>query len=108
MEFKDINKFVDGEIKRLENYYDLKADEELTLAMALKIGEELGELFNEVLAHKGYQRKSKLDKLDKKEIEGEFADVVLTTFMLARRFNIDLGSALKDKIDKIQSRNYSD
>ena len=107
MEFKEINSFVDGEIKRLEKYYDLKDDEELTLAMALKIGEELGELFNEVLAHKGYQRKSKLDKVDKKEIEDEFADVILTTFILVRRFNIDLGSALKDKIGKIQGRNYN-
>jgi NTP pyrophosphatase (non-canonical NTP hydrolase) len=49
-----------------------------------------------------------LDKLDKKEIEGEFADVVLTTFMLARRFDIDIGSALKDKISKIQGRNYNE
>lgn len=106
MELKELNEFVDEEIKRLKEYYQLKGDEELTLAMAIKIGEELGELYNEVLAHKGYQRKDKLEKLDKKEIENEIADVIFTILILSRRFNINIESALKEKMNKIKNRVY--
>ena len=107
MKIEEINQFVDEEIKKLEKYYYLKEGEELTLAMALKIGEEVGELFNEVLAHKGFQRKDKLNKLDEKEIESELADVIFTTFILSRRFNIDISKAIKNKIDKIKQRDYN-
>ena len=108
MEIKEINQFVDQEIKRLEEYYHLKEGEELTLAMAMKIVEELGELFNEVLAHKGYQRKDKLNNLNEKEIEKEFADVIFTTIILSRRFNIDIEKALITKMNEIKNRNYKE
>jgi len=104
MEIKEINEFVDEEIDMLKEYYKLKNDEELTLAVTIKIGEELGELCNEVLAHKGYQRRDKLAKLDIEEIEEEIADVVFTTFILARRFNIDIEKAMENKMIKIRGR----
>ncbi len=106
MELKELNEFIDEEIKRLKEYYQLKEDEELTLAMAIKIGEELGELYNEVLAHKGYQRKDKLENLNKKEIENEIADVIFTILILSRRFNINIEEALKEKMNKIKNRSY--
>jgi NTP pyrophosphatase (non-canonical NTP hydrolase) len=106
MDIKEINQFIDKEIERLKKYYDSKNDEELTLAMAIKIGEELGELYNELLAHKGYQRKDKLEKLDKEEIGREIADVLFTTLIIARRLNIDVEKAIKDKMNKINARNY--
>lgn len=108
MKIEEINSFVDSEIKRLEEYYSLKGHEELTLAMTLKIGEEVGELFNEVLAHKGFQRKDKLKKLDKKEIESELADVLFTTFILSRRFNININDAITEKMNKIKKRIYNE
>jgi len=106
MELKELNKFIDEEIKKLKEYYQLKGDEELTLAMAIKIGEEFGELYNEVLAHKGYQRKDKLENLNENEIENEMADVILTTLILSGRFNINIEEALKEKMNKIKMREY--
>ncbi|GEM_PF-557510 len=108
MEINEINNFIDSEIKRLEEYYSLKGkgQEEIILAMALKIGEEVGELFNEVLAHKGFQRKDKLSKLNKKEIESEIADVIFTTFILSRKFNINIDDAINEKMAKIKKRIY--
>ncbi len=98
MEIKEINQFIETETKRLEEYYKLKGNEELTLAMTIKVIEEIGELFNEILAHKGYQSKEKLDALDKNEIEKEFSDVIITLLILANRFNVDIEKALKEKI----------
>ncbi len=106
MDLKEINAFIDSEIKRISEYYNTRDEEELTLAMTIKMGEEMGELYNEILAHKGFQRKDKLEKMDVKEIENEIADVVFTTFILARRFNIDIEKAINDKISKLKERKY--
>lgn len=107
MDIKEINDFIDWEVARLDEHYKDKDEKEILLANTIKIGEELGELYNEVLAHKGFQRKDKLDKMDVKEIEKEIADVILTTFILARRFNINIENALNTKIEKIKSRDYN-
>lgn len=108
MEIKDLSKFIDSEIKRLEDYYKDKDKDELTMAMGFKVVEEIGELFSELLAHKGYQRKEKLDKLNKEEIKKEFADVILTVLILAKRFDVDIESALKIKIEEIKKRAYKE
>ncbi|MEK6886016.1 MAG: MazG nucleotide pyrophosphohydrolase domain-containing protein [Nanoarchaeota archaeon] len=107
MEIKEINNFIDGEILRLEDYYKAKDKNELTMAMGLKVVEEIGELFKEILGHKGYQSKSKLDKLDREEIKKEFADVIFTTLILAKRFNVDIEEAIKIKMAEIKKRDYN-
>ncbi len=107
MQIEEINKFIDEEIIRLERLYSQKSNEELTLAMTIKLGEEVGELFNEILAHNGFQRKEKLDRLDEKEIEKEIADVIITTFIIARRFGINPETAIKEKMEIIQTRKYN-
>ncbi|MBR9706595.1 hypothetical protein GOV14_06170 [Candidatus Pacearchaeota archaeon] len=106
MEIKELNEFIDWEINRLEDYYKDKDEKELTMAMSLKLIEETGELFNEILAHKGYQRKSKLEKLKKDDIEKEFADVLFVLIIIARRFNIDIEKSIKEKMEIIKKRNY--
>jgi NTP pyrophosphatase (non-canonical NTP hydrolase) len=106
MDIKEINYFIESEIKRLESYYSKKDKEELTMAMGFKVVEEIGELFNEILAHKGYQRKDKLDKLNKEEINKEFADVIFTILILAKRFNIDVEQAIRIKMEEIKKRSY--
>lgn len=107
MEIKEINTFIDQEIKRLEEYYKAKDKNELTMAMGFKVVEEIGELFREILGHKGYQTKSKLDKLDKEEIKKEFADVIFTTLILAKRFDVDIEHAIKIKMEEIKKRDYN-
>ncbi len=97
MDIKEINEFIENEIKRLENYYKGKDPNELTMAMGFKVVEELGELFNEFLSHKGYQRKDKLERLKKEEIKKEFADVIFTVLIMAKRFDVDIEEAIKIK-----------
>jgi len=106
MEIKEINEFIENEIKRLEKYYEGKDENELTMAMGFKVVEEVGELFHEFLSHKGYQRKDKLDKFDKEEIRKEFADVIFTVLIMAKRFDVDIEDAIKIKMEEIKKRVY--
>lgn len=106
MELKEINQFIETEIKRLEKYYEGKEENELTMAMGFKVIEEIGELFHEFLSHKGYQKKDKLNNLDKKEIQKEFADVIITILIMAKRFDVNIEEAIKIKIEDIKNRKY--
>ena len=103
---QEIHNFIDAEIKRLEKYYGGKDVDELTMAMGFKVIEEIGELYEQILTHKGYQRKEKLEKLDREEIKKEFADVIFTILILARRFNINIEEAIKIKMEEIKKRFY--
>lgn len=107
MEIKEINKFLDKEIKRLEEYYSKKDKDELTMAMGFKVVEEIGELFNELLYYKGYQRKDKLDKWNKEDLKKEFSDALFTILILAKRFDVDIEEAVKIKIEELKKREYS-
>jgi NTP pyrophosphatase (non-canonical NTP hydrolase) len=107
MEIKEINQFIEGEIIKLEDYYKNKDKSELTMAMGFKVVEELGELFEQMLGHKGYQRKSKLEKFDREEIKKEFADVIFSVLILAKRFDVDIEQAIKIKMEEIKKRDYN-
>ena len=76
------------------------------MAMGFKVIEEIGELFNEILTNKGYQKKEKIDNLNKEEIKKEFADVIFTILILAKRFNIDIEKAIEIKMNEIKKRFY--
>jgi NTP pyrophosphatase (non-canonical NTP hydrolase) len=106
MEIKDINRFIEEEIKRIEEYYKDKNKEELTMAMGFKVVEELGELFNEMLASKGYQRKDKLKEINDGEIKKEFADVIFTILIIAKKFDVDIEEAIKIKMEENKKRAY--
>ena len=105
MEFKDLLKFIEIEDERLKEYYGGYSDQEKRiLARTVKLTEELGELCNEVLAYNSLQRKQKLDNHDKENLPEEFADVIITTLLLAKAMNIDIEKALERKIEKINKR----
>lgn len=106
MSLEEINQFIEEERKRLEKYYGDKEDSELTMATGFKLVEEMGELFNELLTYKGYQRKDKLENFDMKNLEKEFADVIFVTLILAKRFNIDVEKAIKIKMAEVKGRVY--
>ena len=106
MELKELLEFIDLENQRLiervrKNY---STQQERILARTVKLTEELGELCNEVLAFNGDQRKEKLDNHGKNNLSDEFADVVITTLLLAKSMNIDIKEALINKIKKINER----
>ncbi len=79
-----------------------QTDKDRVFARTIKLGEEYGELCDEVLASVGDQRKGKLD--EDRDLEGEFADVVIVTFLLAKAMNVDMASALENKIQKIKEK----
>lgn len=104
MELKELIKFIETERARLRKYYPDVDEEKFILAQTVKIAEELGELCNDVLAHNSLQRKQKLENLDKRNIKEEFADVLITTLLLAKSMGVDVEKALEDKIKKINKR----
>lgn len=91
---------------RLEEYYGDKDKNELTMAMGFKVVEEVGELFECLLTSKGYQRKTKLENWDEEELRKEFADVIFTILIMAKKFDVDIEEAIKIKMEELRGRDY--
>jgi NTP pyrophosphatase (non-canonical NTP hydrolase) len=104
MELKDLLKFIEIEHERIIKCYGSPTKSEEILARTVKLTEELGELCNEVLAHNGDQREDKMLNYNKDNLPLEFADVIITTLLLAKAMNVDIESALEKKIEKINKR----
>lgn len=105
VELKELLAFTDVEDQRIRNLYgNYPDDEKRALARNVKLAEEVGELSNAVLAHFSFQRKDKLEKAEKDNLPEEFADVIITSLLLANCLGVDVGHALEKKIAKIQAR----
>lgn len=106
MEIKELLEFVDLENQRLFDRFDKNSwsKKEIILTHAVKVTEELGELCSEVLAFNKNQRSEKLENHDADNLSHEFADVIITTLLLAKSMDIDIQEALKNKIVKINKR----
>jgi len=74
------------------------------LVETVKLNEEVGELCNDILGILKLQRKAKQKVFDKRNIYEEFADVIITTIVLAQTTGVDLERALKDKLEKIETK----
>ena len=79
-------------------------ERERILARAVKLFEEAGELCDEVLASMGWQRQEKLHGKKPDALAEEFADVVITLFLLGKTLGIDAPAALEKKMAKIRER----
>jgi len=104
MEIKNLLEFIDLEHKRIIKYYGSPTKSEEILTRTVKLGEEFGELCDEILSFNGDQRKEKMLRYDKQNLSREFADVMITTLLLAKSMNVDIKKALKKKIEKINKR----
>ena len=104
MQIKELQKFIKKEDKRLRKKFPKEDEEKRILARMVKVTEEVGELADEVLGYNSMQRKEKLDKHKKDNLSDEFADVVITTFLLAEIMKVDIEKALEHKIKKIDKR----
>lgn len=106
MDSKDFEKFIQKEhIRLLKSFPCDKMDKE-TFARTVKLNEEVGELNEAILKASFLQRKEKDHKLAKKNLEDEFADVIITAFLLAERMKVDLWRALEKKVERIKKRRY--
>lgn len=105
MDLQALQKKLQEHMKRTKVDYSLKSKEEQEiLARTVKLNEEVGELCNDILSVLKMQRKSKLDRFDKRNFYEEFADVLITTIQLASAAGVDVHRALNDKLKKITER----
>ena len=105
MKLEELRQFIKTEDKRLRERFGNYPDEEKRiLARTVKLTEELGELSSEVLNFNSMQRVEKLEKFKADNLPHEFADVVITTLLLAEVMGVDIEKALEDKIEKINKR----
>ncbi len=105
MTFEELLNWVAVEDKRLRERFGSYPDEEKRiLARTVKISEELGELCDEVLSYNSLQRQEKLDEDKAENLSAEFADVLITTLLLAKTMGIDIPTALKNKMAKVDKR----
>jgi len=108
MTLKGLKQFVKKEDRRLKrNFPNLANREKMVLARTVKLSEEVGELAAEVLAYHNWQRPSKLINRQEPNLAHEFADVIITTMLIAEELGVDIELALIDKIKKIDKR-YQD
>jgi len=107
MELKELLKFIEWESKRIKKHFGHGQNErERTLARTVKMSEEVGELCQEVLASFKNQRPEKMPGHSRDTLSEEFADVIITTLLLAEVMNIDIEKALAKKAEKIKGRKY--
>lgn len=103
MTLETFQQFIDEQDALFRNVKDAtQTDRERIFSRVIKLGEEYGELCDEVLASEGDQRKDKMD--EKHDLEGEFADVVIVAFLLAKAMNVDMKVALVNKMQKIKEK----
>lgn len=103
MDLATLQSFVAAENERLYEYYDLGPDE-APLAQTVKLNEEVGELCDSVLGYRSLQRAEKLAGFDERDMDEEFADVIITAFLLADSVGVDVESALEAKIAAVEDR----
>ena len=76
------------------------------LLRTVKLSEEVGELSEAILAAHNRQRSVKLKKYTTNHLLEEFADVIISTLLLAETMGVkeNLDKAITDKIKKINRR----
>lgn len=105
MQLEDFKRFIDEQDAFLrQGVHASLSEKELTLTRTVKLGEEFGELCDEVLASLGDQRTGKMEGRSTDDLADEFADVVIVTFLLAKSMGIDIMDALGRKTEKIKAK----
>ena len=83
-------------VKKIDKKYNIERDLQLSFTQFM---EEIGELAKEI--NKPRLRNKEIDKIN---LEGEFADVLLQLFILADMTGVDLEKALLEKAEIIKKR----
>ena len=88
----------------INEHWPLKNKEQRIFARTMKLVEELGELSDEILTSMNLQRKSKIAKFSRENVEDELADVMASVVLLAIELEVDLDQVMKKKIDYTRKR----
>lgn len=106
MEMKELLDFVDRTLSEAGKW-TFSRDQDITkriLAQTIKLSEEVGELSSEILWHTGFVRQEKMARYSPETLKDEFADVIIVAIRLAKLMDIDIESALVQKMEKIKKR----
>src|SRR6185312_1355351 len=101
MDLKDLQKKIKDNSSKTAPYKLSTLQEQEVLTRTVKLNEEVGELCNDILSVLKMQRKSKLEKFDKRNFYEEFGDVIISTIQLANAAGVDIQRAVNDKMKKI-------
>ena len=104
MDLSKINEFIDRTMIDNGKFYRDEDMDKRIFAQSIKLSEECGELASQILWNKWLVRKEKLSSYTEQTLKDEFADVILTTFRLAKLMWVDMSDAIKNKIEKIKNR----
>ncbi len=96
MEAKELQKLAAEIVDKIDVKFKLQRDAQLGLSQLI---EELGELAKVVNLEKLRNKKP-----ERKDLEDEFADVVLQLAKLANLFDVDLEKVILDKIEILKKR----
>lgn len=108
MDLKDLQNTIKEHSKKAPPYKLSTREEQEVLTRTVKLNEEVGELCNDILSVLKLQRKSKLEKFDKRNFYEEFGDVIITTIQLANAAGVDIQRAVNDKMKKIEEQYHKD
>lgn len=104
MTFEEFRQFIDGQHEFFRKVKK-QTKKDRIYARTIKLGEEYGELCDEVLEYMHDQRPAKSKHHHAEDLGNEFADVLIVLFMLAKAMDVDIMTALGRKIEKIRKRN---
>lgn len=108
MDLQELRNFAAKQSKILQENNLVGYDKEKQiLHAAVKSNEEIGELCDVVLRAIGSQRKAKNDYFKKEQLGEEVADVFFTVSILAHLLEVDIETALRNKM-KIVTERYNE
>ncbi|MBD3231930.1 pyrophosphatase [Candidatus Dependentiae bacterium] len=99
-----LKNFIKDQEHRVQKYYKIEDKKIFALIGMNKLTEEIGELAREILASQKIRHKDKVNNHNTETLSLEFADVIITTLILAQTTGIDLEKALKIKIEKVTKK----
>ena len=83
--------------EELDKKYNIERDLQLSFTQLM---EEVGELAEEI-----NMPKLRNKEIDKSNLEGEFADIIIQLSILAKKLNVDFEGAVKSKLEIVRKRN---
>lgn len=105
MTLEELQKFIREEHKRaVATCKDFETKDRRTLIRAIKLMEELGELCEEIVGFSATQREEKMRPENQERVAEELADVLIVALLLAENMELNVFSAIEDKIKKIEAR----
>lgn len=96
MRLKELQTLTAEVIDKIDNKRKCKHDVDTTIVHLL---EEIGEVAREIM-----NQKIKRGKINRKNMEGEFADVAIMLMQLANNFGIDMEKVVSKKLEKMKER----